>query len=92
MALLSFRGLDTPSLPAQGEQRLPLIFNIQRGKASKGGSTHSAARPTATKASTTTKTGGRRELNLVRFDARCRLSHPSRLSSYHPNFEIIAGD
>src|SRR5271166_2376854 len=29
MALLSFRGFDTPSLPAQGEQRLPLIFNIQ---------------------------------------------------------------
>src|SRR5271166_1721102 len=34
MALLSFRGFDTPSLPAQGEQRLPLIFNIQRGNAS----------------------------------------------------------
>src|SRR5271166_3933698 len=33
MALLSFRGFDTPSLPAQGEQRLPLIFNIQRGNA-----------------------------------------------------------
>src|SRR4249920_3902244 len=31
MALLSFRGFDTPSLPAQGEQRLPLIFNIQQG-------------------------------------------------------------
>src|SRR5208283_2254729 len=35
MALLSFRGFDTPSLPAQGEQRLPLIFNIQRGNAGK---------------------------------------------------------
>ena len=33
MALLSFREFDTPSLPAQGEQRLPLIFNIQRGNA-----------------------------------------------------------
>src|SRR5512135_2497569 len=33
MALLSFRGFGTPSLPAQGEQRLPLIFNIQRGNA-----------------------------------------------------------
>src|SRR5271157_2261946 len=33
MALLSFRGFDTPSLPAQGEQRLSLIFNIQRGNA-----------------------------------------------------------
>jgi hypothetical protein len=32
MALLSF-GFDTPSLLAQGEQRLPLIFNIQRGNA-----------------------------------------------------------
>ena len=31
--MLSFRGFDTPSLPAQGEQRLPLIFNIQRGNA-----------------------------------------------------------
>jgi hypothetical protein len=29
MALLSFRGFGAPSLPAQGEQRLPLIFNIQ---------------------------------------------------------------
>jgi hypothetical protein len=33
MALLSFRGFDTPSLPAQGEQRLPPIFNIQRDNA-----------------------------------------------------------
>src|SRR5271166_1873094 len=33
MALLSFRGFDTPSLSAQGEQRLPPIFNIQRGNA-----------------------------------------------------------
>src|SRR5271157_4075763 len=37
MALLSFRGFDASSLAAQGEQRLPLIFNIQRGNAySKG--------------------------------------------------------
>src|SRR5271157_4271963 len=33
MALLSFRGFDASSLAAQGEQRLPLIFNIQRGNA-----------------------------------------------------------
>jgi len=31
MALLSFRGIDTPSLPAQGEQRRYSYFNIQRG-------------------------------------------------------------
>jgi hypothetical protein len=31
MALLSFRGIDTPSLAAQGEQRRPSLFNIQRG-------------------------------------------------------------
>ena len=31
--MLSFHGFGTPSLPAQGEQRLPLIFNIQRGNA-----------------------------------------------------------
>src|SRR5215203_3506272 len=30
MALLSFRGIDTPSLPAQGEQRRPIYFNIDR--------------------------------------------------------------
>src|SRR3979409_490188 len=30
MALLSFRGIDTPSLPAQGEQRRPSLFNIRR--------------------------------------------------------------
>src|SRR5215204_1977623 len=30
MALLSFRGIDTPSLPAQGEQRRPIHFNIDR--------------------------------------------------------------
>src|SRR5271165_5952579 len=35
MALLSFRGFDASSLAAQGEQRLPLIFNIQRGNAIK---------------------------------------------------------
>jgi hypothetical protein len=33
MALLSFRGFDTPNLMAQGEQRLPPIFNIQRDNA-----------------------------------------------------------
>jgi hypothetical protein len=31
MALLSFRGIITPSLPAQGEQRRSSYFNIQRG-------------------------------------------------------------
>src|SRR6202042_155140 len=31
MALLSFRGISTPSLPAQGEQRRSSYFNIQRG-------------------------------------------------------------
>jgi hypothetical protein len=36
-ALLSFRGFGAPSLLAQGEQRLPLIFNIQRGNASFAG-------------------------------------------------------
>jgi hypothetical protein len=30
MALLSFRGISTPSLPAQGEQRRFPYFNIQR--------------------------------------------------------------
>jgi hypothetical protein len=28
--LLSFRGFDTPSLPAQGEQRRSSFFNIRR--------------------------------------------------------------
>jgi hypothetical protein len=28
--LLSFRGFDTPSLPAQGEQRRSTYFNIGR--------------------------------------------------------------
>src|SRR5271163_1812297 len=31
MALLSFRGIGTPSLPAQGEQRRSSYFNIRRG-------------------------------------------------------------
>jgi hypothetical protein len=31
MALLSFRGISTPSLPAQGEQRRSSYFNIPRG-------------------------------------------------------------
>jgi hypothetical protein len=30
MALLSSRGISTPSLPAQGEQRRSSIFNIPR--------------------------------------------------------------
>jgi hypothetical protein len=30
MALLSFRGISTPSLPAQGEQRRFSYFNIPR--------------------------------------------------------------
>jgi hypothetical protein len=30
MALLSLRGFDTPSLTAQGGQRLPFYFNIDR--------------------------------------------------------------
>jgi hypothetical protein len=29
--LLSFRGIGTPSLPAQGEQRRSSYFNIRRG-------------------------------------------------------------
>jgi len=31
LALLSFRGISTPSLPAQGEQRRHSFFNIGRG-------------------------------------------------------------
>jgi hypothetical protein len=31
MALLSFRGIGTPSLSAQGEQRRSSYFNIRRG-------------------------------------------------------------
>jgi hypothetical protein len=31
MALLSFRGIITPSLTAQGEQRRSSYFNIRRG-------------------------------------------------------------
>jgi hypothetical protein len=31
MALLSFRGIDNPSLPAQGEQRRSSYFNISQG-------------------------------------------------------------
>jgi hypothetical protein len=34
MALLSFRGINTPSLPAQGGQRRFSYFNIQRGNPS----------------------------------------------------------
>jgi hypothetical protein len=30
MALLSFRGIDTPSLAAQGEQRRLSLFNFRR--------------------------------------------------------------
>jgi hypothetical protein len=32
--LLSFRGIGTPSLPAQGEQRRSSYFNIRRGNPS----------------------------------------------------------
>src|SRR5271165_3160284 len=32
MALLSFRGISTPSLKAQGEQRRSSLFNIPRDK------------------------------------------------------------
>jgi hypothetical protein len=37
MALLSFRGISTPSLPAQGGQRRFSYFNIQRGNPVVGG-------------------------------------------------------
>jgi hypothetical protein len=36
MALLSFRGISTPSLPAQGEQRRSSYFNIPRGNPCSG--------------------------------------------------------
>src|SRR5271170_952957 len=39
MALLSFRGISTPSLPAQGGQRRFSYFNIQRGNPSVSPST-----------------------------------------------------
>src|SRR6516164_6470034 len=35
MALLSFRGIDTPSLAAQGEQRRLSLFNIRRDNSSR---------------------------------------------------------
>ena len=38
MALLSFRGISTPSLPAQGGQRRFSYFNIQRGNPDADGS------------------------------------------------------
>jgi hypothetical protein len=34
--LLSFRGISTPSLPAQGEQRRSSYFNIPRGNSGLG--------------------------------------------------------
>src|SRR5665811_1706208 len=37
MALLSFRGISTPSLPAQGEQRRSSYFNIPRGNSVQDG-------------------------------------------------------
>jgi hypothetical protein len=40
MALLSFRGFDTPSLPAQGEQRRSTYFNIGRDIPIIGASNH----------------------------------------------------
>src|SRR5258707_4164996 len=36
MALLSFRGISTPSLPAQGEQCRSSYFNIPRGNSRLG--------------------------------------------------------
>src|SRR5271157_2125176 len=36
MALLSFRGISTQSLPAQGEQRRSSYFNIPRGNSRVG--------------------------------------------------------
>jgi hypothetical protein len=33
--LLSFRGISTPSLPAQGEQRRSFYFNIPRGNSNR---------------------------------------------------------
>jgi hypothetical protein len=36
MALLSFRGIDTPSLAAQGEQRRLSLFNIRRDNSTPG--------------------------------------------------------
>jgi hypothetical protein len=42
MALLSFRGIDTPSLLAQGEQRRSFYFNINRDNSAR------ALRPSAT--------------------------------------------
>jgi hypothetical protein len=42
MALLSFRGISTPSLQAQGEQRRSSYFNIDRDIAGSGGSRFSA--------------------------------------------------
>jgi hypothetical protein len=40
MALLSFRGISTPSLMAQGEQRRSSNFNIRRGNPQGGGQLH----------------------------------------------------
>src|SRR6187549_3547512 len=37
MALLSFREISTPSLPAQGEQRRSSYFNIPRGNSADPG-------------------------------------------------------
>jgi hypothetical protein len=45
MALLSFRGISTPSLPAQGEQRRFSYFNIQRGNACQRGQMDSVRMP-----------------------------------------------
>src|ERR1700676_360825 len=44
MALLSFCGISTPSLPAQGEQRRSSYFNIPRGNSLQDRSCH--LRPT----------------------------------------------
>jgi hypothetical protein len=44
MALLSFRGISTPSLPAQGGQRRFSYFNIQRGNPQQSHVGHCAVR------------------------------------------------
>jgi hypothetical protein len=42
--LLSFRGIDTPSLAAQGEQRRLSLFNIRRDNSRSGGSDSNCGR------------------------------------------------
>jgi hypothetical protein len=47
MALLSFRGISTPSLPAQGGQRRFSYFNIQRGNPHQHRGDHAALKARA---------------------------------------------